>query len=512
MLFQHFFYRKTWLVWLILFSIALSACLPRDTVPPGVIQDTPAGPAAPTFTLTSPVEITETVVSPEATLPPSAPTVTATPAPTRIPIVGVEMHSISPQGGLDKVREAGVYWVRRNALIWADVEPQEGIRNWEAAAGLEQELQLAAEQGFEVILIVHKTPAWARQLPALSCGPVREDKLETYASFIKDAVARYSVPPFNVKFWELGNEPDIGREFAGPDMVFGCWGESGDAYYGGEYYSELLKASYPQMKAADPQAQVMVGGLLLDCDPINPPEEPAGSGKLKNCTPALFLEGVLKNGGGDYFDGVSFHAYDYYAGELGKYQNPNWHSSWDSTGPGLIEKTRYLRELLASYGHPEKFLINTEGALICGRDGTEAPCQTDEFALTKAYYIPQLYASTLASGLDATVWYSLFGWRGSQLLNAIDAPLPGYEAFKFAGTQFQNATSAVQVNQFPGVKGYEVTRGEQRLWILWSGDGDTHTVRLPSTPAAVYNVFGGVLPAGQEVEINLAPVYIELAP
>ena len=71
----------------------------------------------------------------------------------------------------------------------------------------------------------------------------------------------------------------------------------------------MLKVAYPQIKAADPQAQVLVGGLLLDCDP-----RPGAGCSLtaQNAIPPKFLEGILRNNGGPYFDGVSFHAYDFY--------------------------------------------------------------------------------------------------------------------------------------------------------------------------------------------------------
>jgi hypothetical protein len=36
--------------------------------------------------------------------------------------------------------QAGTSWVRRNGLMWASVEPNQGERNWQAVAGLETEL------------------------------------------------------------------------------------------------------------------------------------------------------------------------------------------------------------------------------------------------------------------------------------------------------------------------------------------------------------------------------------
>jgi hypothetical protein len=51
----------------------------------------------------------------------------------------------------------------------------------------------------------------------------------------------------------------------------------------------------------------------LDCDPANTSICKAGREK-----PALFLEGILhpngQNDGVQYFDGVSFHGYDYWMG------------------------------------------------------------------------------------------------------------------------------------------------------------------------------------------------------
>ena len=162
---------------------------------------------------------------------------------------------------------------------------------------------------------------------------------------MEEAVTRYSKPPYNVKYWELGNEPDVDPANMPPNAVYGCWGNINDPYYGGGYYAELLKAIYPRIKVADPDAQVLIGGLLLDCDPTNPPID-ANTGLPRNCTPSRFLEGILLNGGGEFFDSVSFHAYDYYGSNLGEYSNANWHSSWNTTGPVLTAKVNYLRKLL----------------------------------------------------------------------------------------------------------------------------------------------------------------------
>lgn len=74
-----------------------------------------------------------------------------------------------------------------------------------------------------------------------------------------------------------------------------------DEYYGGVDYAEMLKVAYPSIKQADPNAQVMVGGLLLDCNPNT---------GCPNERSTNFLAGVLQN------DGGSYHASDYYFGAV----------------------------------------------------------------------------------------------------------------------------------------------------------------------------------------------------
>ena len=49
----------------------------------------------------------------------------------------------------------------------------------------------------------------------------------------------------------------------------------------------------------------------------------------------------------------------------------NWWSDWNSTGPVMIAKVQYLKNLLQQYNVPNKSLFNTEMALICGTTETK---------------------------------------------------------------------------------------------------------------------------------------------
>ena len=256
----------------------------------------------------------------------------------------------------------------------------------------------------------------------------------------------------------------------------------------------------------------MVGGLLLICDPVTPPETSPGSGEYADCAPSKFLEGVLQNGGGDFFDGVSFHAYDYYYGEFPKYANPNWHSSWDTTGPVLIAKTNYLQSLLSAYGYPEKLLINTETAVICGSDGKEPACLTDEFDQTKANYAAQSYSAAIAEGLRANIWYSITGWRGSGLIKSDLQPTYASNGYKFSLQMLENAAYVDTITDYPGILGYQFWKDGQNFWVIWGIQENPQSIDLPEMPQAIYDIYGNPLPVSQTIEVTANALYLVFAP
>ena len=494
------------------------ACLPKSfpqIIPTAtVIETITATRSLPAATFTKTLTATQT------------PTVTSTPVPASSPIFGVEMDQITVGGGLDEVAAASTTWVRWNAVLWSSIESTKGTYTWSAMADLETELKNASSNGMQVVLIVRSTPEWARKIAGTgsSCGPIIEGELPTFGNFMNALVVRYSVAPYNVKYWELWNEPDIDSASFTGDNIFGCWGDPSDAYYGGGYYAEMLKVVYPQIKAADPQAQVVVGGLLLDCDP----RPGAGCDTIGHSNlPPKFLEGILRdnglNDGGNYFDGVSFHAYDFYdyvnySGSFGQYGNGAWQSTWDSTGPVAIAKTEFIKSVLSSYSVSGKFLMNTEVALGCGdANGSQSYCKTADFETTKAYYLAQTYAAGIAEGLRASIWYSVLGWRNSGLLNTDLSPRPAYTAFQFARNELGDAVyigeiTAADIGGASSVKGYKFQWGDRRIWVLWSLDGNTYSINLSSVPLGAWDALGNSISPTISMNVSLNPLYLEWNP
>ncbi len=507
---------------------------PSGAVPTPVPTSTRQVSAAATNTPSSSTSVP--TLTPTASATSNIPTSTSAPYPTSTyspstqaaaadNLSGMEASSVHQSPYATLIDESGATWIRRNGVIWSDVEPEEGNRKWEVLASLENELKWAAQYNIKVILIVRNTPAWAQKVSGKACGPIKEEKFLAFAQFMRDLVARYSVSPYNVKYWELWNEPDVAYTLVqDQDSPFGCWGDANDEYYGGGYYADMLKVVYPEIKAADSQAQVLNGGLLLDCDPTpgggcEKPGDPRDLGRFSahDSRPPKFIEGVLRNGGGNYLDGISFHAYDYFGNVIpgtttaeyreGQYVNVYWQSSWITTGPALLAKARYLNNLLTTYGLSNKFLINTENALLCVQ---EDKCQTTEYLKTKAYYVTESYMLASIESFRSNIWYTLTGWRNSGLVDGSNQKLDAYRAFEYFTRQVPGSIFHGRIFSYPYVWGFRFNKAGKNMGLFWSMDGATHSVQLPVTPDAIHDAMGNSLPNVQTVDITLMPVYIEL--
>jgi hypothetical protein len=169
---------------------------------------------------------------------------------------------------LEDVSQEEIDWMRPDPILWSSIEPRKGNETGEALLGLKGS-KTSRQTGVEAVVIVAGTPGWAGKVKGSKCGPIKAEELDSFAKFMSDLVSRYSAPPYAVRYWELWNEPDVdpSDSYIG---TWGCWGDQDDPYFGGGYYAEMLKVVYPAVKAADPQAQLLVGGLLLGCDPRNP--------------------------------------------------------------------------------------------------------------------------------------------------------------------------------------------------------------------------------------------------
>ncbi len=441
-------------------------------------------------------------------------------------IFGVEAININPNT-LSKAAGLRTYWLRYFAFDWKGIEPTEvdpSQFNWGAVN--ETMLAEASRRGFSILATVKNTPYWAQKINdpnSIPCSPIKDDPatIAEFQEFVQALAIRYSAPPYNIQYWQLGNEPDVSPVSLGDSkywIPFGCWGDETDPYYGGEYYGKFLQIFSETIKSVNPSAQITNGGLLLDCHPVN---------DAPNCPQGKFFEGVIKslyeNDGLDALDYASFHAYARWYANLHFYENAG---GFTSHGGVLLGKSYFLREVMSNYGiNPLKPLLVTEGGVMCRREDTAQPLPsgikcTDpipppEFSEDQAELAVWLYVQAISDDIAGVMWYTLDdpGYRHVGLLYADGTAKPVYLSYQFLASQVVAASYIGRLDQyFPALRGYEFMKDSQHLWILWSPDQRDHSISQPAGLQAMYDLYGNAIqlpPPGGLITIN-SPVYLIL--
>ncbi len=433
------------------------------------------------------------------------------PSVTYIPLIktnwtssafGVETKSID-QVSMTRAHEANNAWLRYNGLLWSDYQPQNAsqfIRD----TNLEADLILANQNNQQVVLVIRKTPTWARVYPESICGPMQTAKIQDFANFMSKVVEIYSAPPYNVLYYEIWNEQDAPIDLSTNSKTpWGCWGDPAKPYFGGGDYADVLKAVYPAVKNANPKAQVVIGGLLLDCDPrIN-----------TNCAMSQYFEGILVNEGGSFFDVVNFHSYNYFSKYSPIYKEKDI-DGWREAGGQIEGKLDYLREIMNKYSITSKTIMLSETALIIGTT-TPTGIQLEQYEQDKAEYLVWLHTRNWAEGISITTWYHIDegGWRGSGLLDVNNQPLPAYFAYQtmtdtLYGAEYANNDPATD----PDLKIFEFNKG-YRVWVLFSLDGEQKTIdlsnfQLPGTINKAFDLYGNPVNISGDIVIFDQPMYI----
>ncbi|PKO09686.1 MAG: hypothetical protein CVU40_10355 [Chloroflexi bacterium HGW-Chloroflexi-2] len=414
--------------------------------------------------------------------------------------------------GLDyELLEAmGVKYIRFNGILWSEIQPTEDIFFWESMAQEEEFFRRANQVGITVIPIVRGTPVWAQKVYGYYCGAILEEKMESFGFFMGELVSRYQTDEYNIHYWEIWNEPDVHPQVLPNTSQFGCWGDLNDQYYGGEYYARMLSVVTPTIKNSDNSAKILIGGLLLDCDP-----RLTGSGYCPTEERTIgpkFLEGVLIYGGGDYFDIVSFHGYT----SEGDFKTAPWmieeeFPNWSARGGVIMGKYDYINHILNEYGY-EKSVFLTETGYLCKDNNLDCVKDKNTFYDRQAQYSVWLLVRNWMEGIDQSFWYSYNGpgWRDGGILNKEQQPKPVYSSIQILNQRMQGALTAQKLADLPeGLQGYAINFDDHTIWVVVSNDNDPHLLELSDYEYSAYDVFN------EKIEIidgNLEiyyPVYID---
>ncbi|WP_110917476.1 cellulase family glycosylhydrolase, partial [Mycolicibacterium holsaticum] len=206
---------------------------------------------------------------------------TINPLPTTIGFADADAYGMSQAD----LAQAANKWALTKAktvrvmIPWAGVEPIQGRFDW---SNVDKVVDAAVAKNIPVMGFINSTPAWAvgpggRPLSGQPSSP------EVYGDFVAKVVERYAG---KISAYEIWNEPNAVTFYTpAPDPAG---------------YTDLLKAAYGRIKAADPSATVIGGvlGAVVDFGNLT-------------INPVRFLEEMYDAGAKNFFDAVSFHPYHY---------------------------------------------------------------------------------------------------------------------------------------------------------------------------------------------------------
>ena len=197
---------------------------------------------------------------PVKTTQPAAPgstttsTSTISSTPTTVgPTFGVSLPALVNQtaatqaASLANLKSIGITSIRIGA-DWDWVQPTGPTTfDW---SQLDQEVASVRAAGMTVDMVISGSPPWAAVAGTAGDPSPQPADPATFATFAADVAARYA--PQGVSDFEIWNEPN--------DVDF--WQPAPDA----AVYTALLQASYSSIKAVDPSAFVISGGLAPEAD------------------------------------------------------------------------------------------------------------------------------------------------------------------------------------------------------------------------------------------------------
>ncbi len=354
-----------------------------------------------------------------------------------VPPFGIQFYgTLSDNRGLTEIAEVGVRWVRM-PLSWASIERENTTPEEYDWSRLDTSVIRAEERNLQLILTIAGQPSWAAEY---AMGPVYD--VEDIKEFVGALVSRYDgttpgVP--EVLYFELYNEPDNADLGHAAHGGWGYWGLNGDGY------AALLRDLYPVVKAANPDAQLVFGGMAMDWF-------------IRDGGPfdENFLEDVLAVcQGHDCFDVMNFHYYPVFR--------------WDEYGPGIMGKATYIRQMMDQYGFVDE-------PIICTEMGWDSEASWGSTELQSRY--PAIgYIRSMAADLPVVIWFSLIdldGYGYSGLLDGDYQIKPSYGAYQtmtemLGYARYQRPLTLAEKGS-DQIEGYVFEVSSGRMDVVWTVD------------------------------------------
>ncbi|MDX1524032.1 MAG: cellulase family glycosylhydrolase, partial [Anaerolineae bacterium] len=213
-----------------------------------------------------------------------------------------EVEPTKREEAMRLIAEAGITWIRQE-FTWEDIEIH-GKGDFEdrrhephqsAWQKYDHIVDLAEKYEINIMARLSNPPAWTRAMTNTVGTYAPPDDLADYGDFVEAVATRYRG---RIPAYQIWNEPNIYPE----------WGEY--PISAGEY-TALLKEGYTRVKAADPDAIVVMGALAatIELDRVrryDPNGRPVSPGGLSD---VLFLQQMYEAGAAPYFDVLAMQGY-----------------------------------------------------------------------------------------------------------------------------------------------------------------------------------------------------------
>lgn len=257
-------------------------------------------------------------------------------------------------GRLDQLKAMNTKWLRfQMGWRWIAADGPSSFK-WTTADSIVNSI---LGRGMQPLAVLSTTPAWAR-LPVCTesqwCAP-KATSIVDFAQFAAAAADRYP----QIRVWEIWNEPNQAA----------WWRPGADP----ESYTALLKAAYRSIKAVNPNAIVITGGMA-----------PSVTNE-KSFSPIEFLQEIYTYGGRGSFDGVGHHPYCYDAAD----KCPDFYASW-SAWSQMNDTTPSLRSVMKDHGDAVLKIWATEFGAPTGSSRAVTETQQANM-LSKAYELFRAY-------------------------------------------------------------------------------------------------------------------------
>ena len=394
--------------------------------------------------------------------------------------------------------DLGVGWARVT-ITWNAVEPSAGTFQW---ATLDQQMAAATGGAQRTVLAtVRDAPAWAAATP---CTLTSATERQHLADLMSALASRY-----HGVVWQLYNEEDNTSPTADAQSgLGGCFGTANGTTptaTGEQLYAQAIQAASTAVRAADPTAQVAMGGVasanyLGQGGTFDPNFVPGVLSALKQSSSLASL---------DY---VAVH---YYSSQDFLYAR---------TGTDLVGRLAQLRQdvLTAGLTSTELKPIIADELSYTSQSGTSTSDPNTAFNQAQQAYLPKVMARAAAANVRAAFWFwtqDTAGGLGADnsygLKDQTGAAKPSYRALRYFTSVIKRADQFVRTLDLsslsPKLEGYEFTTVDgHQLDVVWN-QSDTTSISY-SVAGAISSVTdpegNSVGFSGNTVSVGAEPRFI----